>query len=269
MKRTFRGALSGAALFIGQLALAASDVAPPAGVSDEQEVVIGAGIASRVLGGVPLVDNSDAQKLVNQAGMWLAMQTDRAALPWHFGIVDSGAIHAFALPGGTVLITRGLYRKLHNEAELAGVLSHEIALEIRHHPINAIQQQLGDDWLKAVVKQGKHHHGDFAQTPECEKAIAAGVELLVTSEDATQTFDADQLAVVIAARAGYNPFGLVGFLQTLNAINPDDSAVSTLKTLPTPGSRIAQLQKVMGYRLDQLPHIVSDTTRFDLVHLKK
>ncbi len=99
--------------------------------SQKEEVAIGREIAGRLLGAAPLVKNKKLQKYVNKVGKWVALQSDRPDLPWRFGVIESNDINAFAAPGGFIFITKGLYLKLKSEAELAGVLAHEIGHVIK------------------------------------------------------------------------------------------------------------------------------------------
>ena len=81
-------------------------------ITEAEEIELGEGIAARLLGAAPLVDDEGLQRYVNRVGLWLALQTERPGLPWRFGVMDSDNVNAFALPGGIVLITRGLYERL-------------------------------------------------------------------------------------------------------------------------------------------------------------
>jgi predicted Zn-dependent protease len=95
-------------------------------LTEAQEIQLGHGIASNLLGAAPLLDNKQVQSYVNQVGRWVSLQTERPDLPWEFGVLDSNDLNAFATPGGTIFITKGLMQHLTNESELAGVLAHEM-----------------------------------------------------------------------------------------------------------------------------------------------
>ncbi|OYX24853.1 MAG: peptidase, partial [Hydrogenophilales bacterium 32-62-9] len=102
--------------------------------SPEEETRIGKQIAGNLLGAVPLVRDDKLQRYVNLVGNWVALQSGRKDISWHFGVLDTEDINAFAAPGGYIFVTRGLYQRLNNEAELAGVLAHEIAhVTLKHH----------------------------------------------------------------------------------------------------------------------------------------
>jgi len=83
--------------------------------SKEEEISLGREIAGNLLGAAPLVKDAALQKYVNSVGRWVASQSERPDLPWRFGVIESEDINAFAAPGGYIMITKGLYRKLTNE----------------------------------------------------------------------------------------------------------------------------------------------------------
>lgn len=231
-------------------------------IPEPQEIEIGQGITANLLGAAPLVRDDALQRYVNRIGLWLALQTERPHLPWRFGVTDDPDVNAFATPGGTILITRGLYEKLRNEAELAGVLAHEIAHVVQKHQLKAIKSALGREWqmeLATAVAEKKNNR-DAAHSL---KAFTAGTELFARGLDKGDEFEADRMGVVIAARAGYNPFGLVGSLQTLDAVNPQDGAVALMfKTHPSPARRLEMLATAMGTQLDPYAESGKEPARF-------
>src|SRR5688500_18439501 len=85
---------------------------------EADEIQLGKGVSSALLGAAPLVNDLELQAYVNQVGKWLTLHTDRPALPWRFGVLDDDGVNAFAAPGGNVFITRGLMLRMRDEAEL-------------------------------------------------------------------------------------------------------------------------------------------------------
>jgi predicted Zn-dependent protease len=247
------------ALSIGKKAIDANK-----DIGESEEITIGNGVAARILGAWPLVPNPALQKYVNRVGFWLAMQTDRPTLPWRFGVINSDSINAFSCPGGTILITKGLYKKLRNESELAGVLGHEITHVLRKHQLKAIQQQMGNDWKTELAQTAADKQSNTAASDAALKAYKAGTELFTRGLDKDSEYEADRMGVIIATRAGYNPFGLVGVLQTLDAVSPSDSGTALMwKTHPSPASRLDKLSGAIGDQLDAYQNLLTDTTRFD------
>ncbi|HLD10363.1 MAG TPA: M48 family metalloprotease, partial [Methylophilaceae bacterium] len=106
-------------------------------VDEKGEVEIGDGVAANLLGAAPLVQDDKLQAYVNRLGWWLVQQTERPELAWHFGVLDTDSVNAFAAPGGYVFVTRGLLLRMRNEAELAGVMAHEISHVLKRHHLQA------------------------------------------------------------------------------------------------------------------------------------
>ncbi|HEY8251737.1 MAG TPA: M48 family metalloprotease [Burkholderiales bacterium] len=216
-------------------------------IDEPEEIAIGKDVASRLLGAAPLVADARMQRYVNHVGRWVAAQTERADLPWHFGVLDSPNVNAFAVPGGTIFITRGLLDRMRNEAELAGVLGHEVAHVLRKHHLKAIQKgaqsALAGDAMSAALRD--------RAGPARDKLIAFGTEMYSRGLDKSDELEADRLGVVIAARAGYDAYGLPSVLQTLQAMNAQDSALALMfKTHPAPGERLDALGEKMQPVLD-------------------
>jgi predicted Zn-dependent protease len=216
-------------------------------IDEPEEIAIGRDVASRLLGAAPLVANPGLQRYVNHVGRWLAAQSERPDLPWQFGVLESPNVNAFAVPGGTIFITRGLLEKMRNEAELAGVLGHEIVHVLRKHHLKAIQKgaktSLAGDAMSAAIKD--------RAGPARDKLIAFSTEMYSRGLDKSDELEADRLGVVIAARAGYDAYGLPSVLQTLQAMNAQDSALALMfKTHPAPGERLDTLGEKMQPVLD-------------------
>lgn len=214
----------------------------------EEEIALGRQLTGNLLGAAPLVKDEALQKYVNQVGRWVASQSERPELPWHFGVIESEDINAFAAPGGYVVITKGLYRKLENEAQLAGVLGHEIGHVIKKHHLKVLQKSqllnLGAGLLNKKLGKGN-------QT--VEKVIGSGAEVLARGLDKDAEYEADRLGVVLAARAGYEPYGLPEVLQSISAVGSDEGSVALLfKTHPHPDDRLARLGDAIGSRLDNI-----------------
>jgi len=211
-------------------------------INETEEIAIGRDVAARLLGAAPLMNDMRVQRYVNHVGRWLASQSERPDLPWRFGVMEAPQLNAFAVPGGTIFITRGLLEKMHSEAELAGVLSHEIVHVVRKHHLKAIQKgaltQLSADAAGAALNN--------VNAEARNKLIAFGTEMYSRGLDKGDEFEADRLGVVIAARGGYDTYGLPAVLQTLQGMNAQDSAVALMfKTHPAPGERLDTLAAKM------------------------
>ena len=220
---------------------ATSDIAEP------EEIQIGKDVASRLLGAAPLAKDENLQRYVNRVGRWLAVQTERPDLPWQFGVLEAPQLNAFAVPGGTIFVTRGLVERMKSEAELAGVLAHEISHVLRKHHLKAIQKGAQTALAGEALSQALRNQNAQAR----EKLVAFGSEMYTRGLDKGDELEADRLGVVIAARAGYDAYGLPAVLQTLQAMNATDSALALMfKTHPAPGERLTALGETMQQTLD-------------------
>jgi predicted Zn-dependent protease len=229
------------------------------GFSQEEEIAIGRQAAGNILGAAPLVKDPMLQRYVNRVGRWIASQSERPDLPWHFGVIQSDDLNAFAAPGGYVFVTRGLYRGLQNESELAGVLAHEVGHVIKKHHLTILQQarllDLGGKVLTTKVGENEH----------IKMLIGNGAEIFARALDKDAEFEADRTAVVLAARAGYDPFGLPTVLQDLGRVAKDNSRIALLfKTHPHPDDRLAELGSAIGSRLDGIKGQTLDTRFYRL-----
>jgi beta-barrel assembly-enhancing protease len=211
------------------------------GVSEEEEIAIGKQIAGNLLGASPLVNDKLLQKYINNVGRWVASQSDRPDLPWHFGVIESKDINAFAAPGGYIFVTRGLYEKLQSEAALAGVLAHEIGHVTRKHHLKILQKSsLVDLGGQALAKQVGHNE-------KVQQLIGSGAEIMARSLDKSAEFEADSIAVVLSTRAGYDPFSFVEVLQGIGQVAKDSNSVEMLfKTHPHPDERLDKLNLAMN-----------------------
>lgn len=231
----------------------ATTTAPPAQAefnwknpSKEEEIALGREITGSLLGAAPLVKDEALQKYVNQVGRWVANQSERADLPWKFGVIDSADLNAFAAPGGYVLLTKGLYLKMQSEAQLAGVLGHEIAHVVKKHQLKVLQKQ-------QLLGYGASKLSDFLGKKDklAKKALNTGAEISARGLDKDAEFEADRMGLILAYRAGYDAYGLPDVLQTIGQTNKSDSSVALLfKTHPSPDERLAKLGDSIGGKLD-------------------
>ena len=214
--------------------------------SPEEENRIGKQISGNLLGAVPLVRDDALQRYVNLVGNWVALQTGRKNTTWHFGVLDTEDINAFAAPGGYIFLTKGLYRRLNNEAELAGVLGHEIAHVTQRHHLKVLKKSSLIGALGQVASSKAQGSDQMVQN-----LIGNGAEIMARGLDKDAEFEADRVGIVFAARAGYDVWGLPTVLQDMAALPAKDNRTSLLyKTHPHPADRLAALGEAVGGHLD-------------------
>ncbi len=209
-------------------------------MSEAQEIALGKESDGQIRQEMGVYDDPALQQYVSDLGLRLARQSERPGLPWQFTVVDQPAINAFALPGGFIYITRGILPYLDNEAELAGVLGHEIGHVTARHGAQqytrAVGGQLGLAALGVFVPAAR----PFGQISEQAMAL---LFLKYGREDELQ---ADQLGARYESLGGWDPAGVPGMLSTLGRLDEasgDRKGVPNwLSTHPDPLARVDQIQ---------------------------
>jgi predicted Zn-dependent protease len=157
------------------------------------------------------------QDYVQSLGGKLAAASDREGMPWSFTLVNSDIPNAFALPGGKVFITAGLFGSLDNERQLAAVLGHEIGHVCAKHNVKGMQRQMGAEAFTKIVNELA---GGKSSVQSAAKIVSSMAVLRYSRDD---EYQADALGVRYMERAGHNPWGMVEtleFLQTLGGVEP-------------------------------------------------
>lgn len=210
---------------------------------------IGAHIASQIVQKAPLAADAAVQRYVNQVGGWLALQTENPAQTWRFGVLDSDEIFTVSAPGGFVFLTRGLYQKLGSEAELAVVLGGEMTQVLRHQAM---------PYLKDKAQTLAPPAAEDKATGDAQfliDLIGDASDYLGRTLEPQRLFEADRAGLVLAVRAGYEPYAFATLLQTLGSLPPSDPNLALYsRTRPAPELRLQHLAETMaaeGRRFDR------------------
>ena len=209
-------------------------------MSEAQEIAIGRESDPQIKAEMGVYDDPELQKYVSDIGMRLAKLSERPNLPWQFTVVDQPAINAFAVPGGFIYITRGILPYLANEAELVGVLGHEIGHVTARHSAQQYTRSLGGLiglTVAGIFVPATRQFGQLSQQ-------ALGVLFLrYGREDELQS---DQLGVMYSSAAGWDPSGVPGMLNTLGrlaeASGERKGVPNFLSTHPEPLARVAEVE---------------------------
>ena len=202
-------------------------------VSPEQELQIGSEGYKAVVAEYGLYDDPALQAYVNEVGLKVARASHQPGLAWHFAVLDDPTVNAFAMPGGYIYITRGILAHLNSEAQLAGVLGHEIGHVTHRHTAERItQQQLYGLGLGVVsaFSGTVRRYGDLAQQ---------GLGLLFLKYSRDDERQADELGVAYATGAGYDPREIPSTYAMLKRVSEQagQRLPSYLSTHPDPGDR--------------------------------
>jgi predicted Zn-dependent protease len=206
--------------------------------SKKQDVELGREAAAQISQQVKIVNDADLNNYLNRVGRRLveAPEADAASFPYTFQLVHDGSINAFALPGGPTFVHTGLIAAAENEAQLAGVMAHEIAHVALRHGTNQATKQMGAQLLLGAVGAAVGG-GELLQ--QLGGLGAMGV-LLKYSRTAER--QADLLGARIMSRAGYNPIEMARFFERLEA-EGGSRGPDWLSSHPNPGNRVAAVDK--------------------------
>lgn len=219
-------------------------------IDEPREIEIGRQLAAVLLGSKPLHADLKVQRYLNQLGRWISLQSTRPQLPWSFAVLDDPGYNAFAAPGGYVFVTRGLLERVGSEAELAGILAHEISHVTARHHLKAMQAKARAGLLTQALASQLNNNAGGALSAQL---LALGRNLYASGLDQGDEYEADRNGVALAARAGFDPYGLVTALQQLRTAAPDDPLFAlTFSTHPPAQQRLDQLTQAMGDRLTAL-----------------
>jgi len=209
-------------------------------MSESQEIQLGKQSDQKVIQTYGLCNNPKLEAYVESLGQRLAKLSDRPKLAFHFRLLDSPVVNAFAIPGGYVYITRGILAYLNNEAELAGVLGHEIGHIAARHSAKQYSKaqlaQLGFGLAYTFSEQFRKYAG-FANL---------GVNMLFLKFSRDNEQQADQLGVKYSSEAGYDALQMAEFFKTLDRMKPSGQQAlpDWFATHPNPKKRIQNVRKL-------------------------
>lgn len=201
------GSVAGCAAVSGEGLVNIGASALPIGPEKERE--IGFGIAATVAGRYRLAEDPSLNEYVNLVGRAVAQQSIRLdEVEFRFGVLDTDEVNAFAAPGGFILVSRGALALMDSEADLAGVLAHEVAHVDQKHVLDEIRRS-------SVIKTASDE-GALAG-PLLDAVAEFGTSMLFTGLSREDEMEADSLGLLYATATGYRPTGLADFLRGLLA----------------------------------------------------
>jgi len=208
-------------------------------VGYEKERQIGQTVAATVAGRWHVVANDSLNAYVNLVGAVVALQSPRnTEVPFRFAVLDTDEVNAFAAPGGWIFITRGALDMMESEAELAGVLAHEVA--------HVDEEQVLEAMRTANMMQGARSEADLNGFL-MDQLAGQLTGMIFTGLAAPDEMESDSLGTLYAAAAGYRPDGLLTFVRRLQAGESNEGKRRILSELkashPPVGDRIAALER--------------------------
>lgn len=217
-------------------------------LSTEEEVALGSEAMPELVkeyGGE--VESAALRDYVTGVGLKMTKFTeaDGPDLPWEFTVLDSDVINAFALPGGKVFISRGLMDRFTNEAQLAGVLGHEIGHVTAQHIDERISQAMGIEVLAQVAGAAAGDQSVWAQAVPVIVGLGGQGYLLKFGRD--QERESDILGMRYMVKAGYDPHGMYEVMEILaEASEGSGGPPEFLSTHPHPETRLATIKELLA-----------------------
>lgn len=223
------------------------------------EISFGRSIAAKILGIYKPYDNPELIKYVSLVGASLAMSTNRPELEFHLMILDTEELNAYAAPGGYIFVTKGAIKYMQDEAELAGVIAHEVAHINEKHVVKELKIKGSDETSDLALLIGG---SSAAARAAFGQAVDKGLELIFKDgykkEDELQ---ADRTSIAISTLTGYDPAGLARYLSRIKPIKEKIQAPAN-DDHPTFDARVAQINEIIKQEGINTKTLAKNHTRF-------
>lgn len=227
-------------------------------ISDEEEVAIGKEVDADVRSKEKIYGDAEWQRYINEVGQRIVKVSDRQEIEYHFAVIESDQINAFATPGGYVYFYTGILRLMDDEAEFSGVMAHEISHVVARHSVKALQQALGFQILAGVLL-GDKSQGTIGQIT----GVLAG--LWLNGYGRSAELQADEYGVFYMKEAGYNPQGARRMFVKLSELSGGGSQgvfEKLTSTHPDTQERIAKIDAQIAEMPTSVNSLPSYADRF-------
>jgi len=225
------------------------------GLTEEQEYYIGRGVSALILADYKASNNAALNSYVNKVGLALAAFSDRPDTfsGYHFLVLDTEEYNALSAPSGFIFVSKGLLRLMPDEEALAAVLAHEIGHVVKGHGVAAIREAnlteafsiIGQEAASSAISRTNVGGVAGAVAPELMNSFKSSIGDVFTTiakkgYSRSQEYEADEYAVQLLAKAGYNPNGLPAMLNALSKIE-NSAKGGWFDTHPTPEKRLSNI----------------------------
>lgn len=239
-----------------------------ADINEEEEYYIGRAVSALILSKYPVYNNKALTQYINTVGQAIVVYSDRPEIyaGYHFLILDTNEVNALAAPGGFIFITKGLLERCKDEEMIAAILAHEVGHVAAKHGLQSIKKSRLVDAFTLIGQEATKRYGpqELAQLTSIFEDVLSGIveKLIERGYDRKYEYEADKLGVKVSANTGFNPNGLVDFLQTMVNDSTGQSGKGWFKTHPSAKDRMDRVQKqIRG--LKSIPKVQSmRTSRF-------
>ncbi len=210
-------------------------------LNDEEERDIGREVAAKLIGFYHLYNNDALTRYVNLVGQTVAAQSARQDIQYHFAVLDSNDINAFSAPGGYILVTRGAVGLCEDESELAGVLAHEVGHVAAKHVVHIVER---DKALRSGMEEASAYTPGSAYLQKMSNAVL--IKIIDQGLAPNDEYEADQLGVTYAHKAGYPADGLERFLAKLAQATDQGAHSFWTRTHPPVTDRNQHIQQLIS-----------------------
>ena len=232
----------------------------------QQDIELGREYAQQVERQMRVVPDKELNDYVTRVGMRLVRQGGLEDYPYYFKVVEDDSINAFALPGGPTYVHTGLLKAVENEAQLAGVLAHELSHVVLRHSTHQASRAAALQLPAVLLGSAVGHGGSLAGILE-QIGIGLGSNSVLLAFSRSMESEADLLGAYTMAKAGYNPLELAQFFEKLEAEQGNQNwlVAKFLSDHPTPGNRIQAIEEQLPY----MPRGPYNAEEGDLAHIQQ
>ena len=205
------------------------------------EVGVGQGVATNVLQQYPEYKNPQVIRYIQGLGAKIVTICDSQDVDYHFTVLDTPVVNAFAAPGGFVFITTGLLIAAENEAEVVAVMGHEVGHVVARHGAQRIQAQMGLSLAADLAGLSK-------SSPLFQDMVGLGTNLALQGYSRENELEADHYGALYASRLGYDPNAEATFFEKLKKLEKGSPGLleAWLASHPPTAVRIQEFQKNKG-----------------------
>lgn len=226
-------------------------------LSTAQEVSIGQGMDQQLHKTEKLLDDPEWQAYITDIGQRIVNVSDRKDLDYHFAVIESDQVNAFAAPGGYVYFYTGLLKRMNSESELAAVMAHEISHVVARHGVKRLQSVLG---LSIVLDLALGNKSEQTQ-----QMAGAALGIVMSGYSRSNEHEADEFGLIYMTRAGWSPDGMLHMFQTLQSLEGDHQAnlfEMLASSHPQTSDRIAATKQRIAELGIKTDNLTEDSQRF-------
>jgi predicted Zn-dependent protease len=226
-------------------------------LSTAQEVSIGQGMDQQLHQTEKILADPEWQAYINELGQRIVQVSDRKDIEYHFAVIESDQINAFAAPGGYVYFYTGLIKKMDTESELVAVMAHEISHVVARHGVKRLQSVMGLSLVLDLALGGK--------SDQTQQIAGTALGIMMSGYSRSNEHEADDFGLLYMTKAGWHPNGMIGMFEKLQEMHGDHQAnlfEMLASSHPQTTDRISATRERMARMGALSPSLRRDSQRF-------